>query len=364
MNRISKQKNDSSSDGAPSTSVATTTTTTTPTSYNNVSFRGKAGGRISLNKKGLLYREHALQDGSNTSISVANENSKTIKIFWKSLKEHKIHKTNLLLKLTNFEDKALIFKLANLEELERIYADIAARREQCTLLDDSEQSLNSSSSTDGMNASETRRMNGSREARSRLPPGKPKSSLLEERKEQEKAGGAKKKEANLRKIKCPSNSPRKTASTNQAKSSTARSSKPQLHVDDSEADDDDDDATILSRYAVSVHYLQSVFLQEVQAAGMDPTTTPIHDIENLSGKPGLIRNKGAGVHCPMDGRLGAAYVHCLAPQQSDHVGVANYMLSYSWRYVTLEYWHGYKICGLPLLLILYSRCHYYYNILF
>jgi hypothetical protein len=34
------------------------------------------------------------------------------------------------------------------------------------------------------------------------------------------------------------------------------------------------------------------------------------------------------VLCPIDGQLGAAYVHCLGGK--DEVGDANFMLSYSW----------------------------------
>ncbi|CAB9520079.1 Kinesin light chain (Partial), partial [Seminavis robusta] len=56
----------------------------------------------------------------------------------------------------------------------------------------------------------------------------------------------------------------------------------------------------------------------------------IYEIENLRGPPGVIRTKGANTVCPIDGRLGAAYVHTL--QGEDHVGEATHMLSYSWDY--------------------------------
>lgn len=91
-----------------------------------------------------------------------------------------------------------------------------------------------------------------------------------------------------------------------------------------------------SLLAISVHYLATSFLEEVIAAGLDRTSS-IYDIENstsdngddaLSSSLGVIRLKGVDVKCPIDGRKGAAYVHCI---QGDHnVGIANFMLSYSW----------------------------------
>jgi hypothetical protein len=52
--------------------------------------------------------------------------------------------------------------------------------------------------------------------------------------------------------------------------------------------------------------------------------------ENLEGPNGVIRTKGAEVVCPLDGKKGAAYVHCL--QGNDHVGEVTHMLSYSRAY--------------------------------
>ncbi|CAB9526369.1 Kinesin light chain [Seminavis robusta] len=56
----------------------------------------------------------------------------------------------------------------------------------------------------------------------------------------------------------------------------------------------------------------------------------IYEIEDLQGPPGVIRKKGAMTECPIDGHIGAAYVHCL--EGEDHVGEATHMLSYSWNY--------------------------------
>ena len=85
-------------------------------------------------------------------------------------------------------------------------------------------------------------------------------------------------------------------------------------------------------YASSVHYLRTTellsLLEEVTAAGFDRSAS-INDIEDLKEDPGVLRRKGWDHVCPIDGQIGAAYVHCLKGE--DHVGKANFMLSYSWR---------------------------------
>jgi len=86
----------------------------------------------------------------------------------------------------------------------------------------------------------------------------------------------------------------------------------------------------LDQLAVSVHYLSTQFLKEVKAAGHS-REAPIYKIENLEGPPGVIRRKGLAQKCPVDGKVGAAYVHCVTGD--DFVGKATHMLSYSWRYV-------------------------------
>jgi hypothetical protein len=55
-------------------------------------------------------------------------------------------------------------------------------------------------------------------------------------------------------------------------------------------------------------------------------------MQNLQDKRmGVIRQKGATVRSPVDGKVGAAYVHCLDCKKN--VGRAYFMLSYSWGYV-------------------------------
>lgn len=83
--------------------------------------------------------------------------------------------------------------------------------------------------------------------------------------------------------------------------------------------------------APSVHHLQTSFRDLIEESGLDPSTATLYDIENLrSETPGLIRTKGLNVTCPIDGDVGAAYVHCL--EDEDHVGPASFMLSYCWGY--------------------------------
>ena len=78
---------------------------------------------------------------------------------------------------------------------------------------------------------------------------------------------------------------------------------------------------------LSVHYLRHCFLDEVRAAGFS-RDSKIYDLEDLRGPPGLVRKKGAETICPMTGKKGAAYVHCVKGQ--DNVGDATHMLSYTW----------------------------------
>ena len=85
----------------------------------------------------------------------------------------------------------------------------------------------------------------------------------------------------------------------------------------------------LSLLGVSVHYMQTQLLDEVLAAG-HTRASKIGEIENLQeATMGVFRRKGASFQCPLDGKKGAAYVHCL--HDEDHVGIASFMLSYSWR---------------------------------
>jgi len=82
--------------------------------------------------------------------------------------------------------------------------------------------------------------------------------------------------------------------------------------------------------APSVYHLETCFLEEIKQSGLGEDAT-LYDIENLRGKtPGIIRKKGMDVKCPIDGDIGAAYVHCI--KGKDHVGTATHMLSYAWSY--------------------------------
>jgi len=86
----------------------------------------------------------------------------------------------------------------------------------------------------------------------------------------------------------------------------------------------------LNQLGISVHYLQTQFMEEVCEAGLQETSK-IYEIENLQNEePGVIRTKGLSIVSPIDNKIGAAYVHCL--KGDDHVGEANFMLSYTWDY--------------------------------
>lgn len=88
--------------------------------------------------------------------------------------------------------------------------------------------------------------------------------------------------------------------------------------------------------APSVFHLQNSFLSEIEKAGL-PDTSTLYEVENLlDDTPGVIRQKGLGVVCPMDGRQHSAYVHALAPLGIDHVGTATHMLSYTWGYTVRD----------------------------
>lgn len=93
----------------------------------------------------------------------------------------------------------------------------------------------------------------------------------------------------------------------------------------------------LATLGVSVHHLKHIFMEsKVCGAASSSTGEPlsrssqIHEIENLQGAPGVVRNSSINFICPVDGRQGAAYVHCL--EGDDHVGKATHILSYTWSY--------------------------------
>ena len=84
---------------------------------------------------------------------------------------------------------------------------------------------------------------------------------------------------------------------------------------------------------ISVHHLANNLTNLVCAerphSGKDTTIHQMEDLRNHD-KNGIIREKGKDTICPIDGRIGAAYVHTL--EGADHVGPASIMLSYTWGY--------------------------------
>ncbi|CAB9501659.1 Kinesin light chain [Seminavis robusta] len=118
------------------------------------------------------------------------------------------------------------------------------------------------------------------------------------------------------------------------------------HIDASSGDETDsisDDAVLtVPRYldisfadkpgflGVSVHHLENFFLPQVKKTRGLKSGSKFYEIENLQKATGFVREQGKSTICPIDGRLGAAYVHCLKGQ--DHVGLANHMLSWTWSY--------------------------------
>lgn len=74
---------------------------------------------------------------------------------------------------------------------------------------------------------------------------------------------------------------------------------------------------------VSVHHLCTDFLDTVIAKGY-PRSAKVYEIER-----DVIRAAGAVLLCPRDGRVGCAYVDAI---NSEAVGLADVMLSYTWAY--------------------------------
>lgn len=87
----------------------------------------------------------------------------------------------------------------------------------------------------------------------------------------------------------------------------------------------------LGLLGISVHYLSNQFLAELKSAGLHEFSR-VYDIENTRNfdQLGIIRKKGANVKCPIDKRVGAAYVHSITDMND--VGRADIMLSYAWAY--------------------------------
>ncbi len=85
---------------------------------------------------------------------------------------------------------------------------------------------------------------------------------------------------------------------------------------------------------ISIHYLQNVFLKEVQDYDLDVSQATVYDLEpDLKSKTnlGLIRRKGEKTICPRDGKLGAAYVDSIE-KGNGFTEPASVMVSYTWGY--------------------------------
>jgi hypothetical protein len=81
---------------------------------------------------------------------------------------------------------------------------------------------------------------------------------------------------------------------------------------------------------VSVFHLANHFLHDVASYPGLSVRSKFYEIENLASPKGFVRERGKSKVCPIDGKMGAAYVHCL--EGEDHVGLANHMLSWTWSY--------------------------------
>ena len=62
---------------------------------------------------------------------------------------------------------------------------------------------------------------------------------------------------------------------------------------------------------VSVEYLATTFIDEIEAAGFSKSTR-VYEIE-----PSVVRAKGAALVCPRDHREGTAYVDAICPGPDD-----------------------------------------------
>eukprot|EP00435_Cladocopium_sp_Y103_P072810 s246_g41.t1 len=80
----------------------------------------------------------------------------------------------------------------------------------------------------------------------------------------------------------------------------------------------------LDLHGVSCHHLKNDLMDCIRSHGQELSSVSVHGIEPL------IRARGQDVMCPKTGKLGSSYVDAL--QGEDHVGMSNFMLSYSWRY--------------------------------
>ena len=81
---------------------------------------------------------------------------------------------------------------------------------------------------------------------------------------------------------------------------------------------------------ISVHYLTTQFITEVEEAGLSKISV-MSQFEVLGdiNEDGVIRTKGACTMCPIDQKMGAAYMHSILDK--DQVGKPSIALSYTWQ---------------------------------
>lgn len=79
----------------------------------------------------------------------------------------------------------------------------------------------------------------------------------------------------------------------------------------------------------SVHHLSTTLHEKMSENGL-PADATVKDIE-----PVIIRPASVDVVCPRDGEKGASYVDSIG-EDPEHVGIATYMLSYSWGYLVRD----------------------------
>jgi len=89
--------------------------------------------------------------------------------------------------------------------------------------------------------------------------------------------------------------------------------------------------THIDLQGISVGYLEKQLMKEVTDANLDESSK-IYELEDLADLEigGVVRRKGVNVVCPIDGEIGAAYVHSITDPNA--VGRAEVMLSYTWGY--------------------------------
>jgi len=123
--------------------------------------------------------------------------------------------------------------------------------------------------------------------------------------------------------------------TKEAMERTRKRDLEDLHTSKLKSHYNDDELDLLG---VSVYHLQHYLMKEVHKAGFNEKSK-IYEIVDLNKilTKGIVREKGANITCPMDGRKGASYVHSIIfegenENDKDHYGKATVMLSYPWGY--------------------------------